>query len=84
MFTRRIGALAALGALALSCVPAQAGVRFSLGLNFPLCFGCCRPRPVYVAPAPVYVMPAPVYVQPAPAVYAAPAPAPVYPAPTGR
>jgi hypothetical protein len=83
--------LTALGALMLAAVPATAGVRVGVGLNFPIFVGgyyrpYCYPyrvyAPVYVAPppAPVYVVPQPVYVQPAPAVYQAPAPA-MQPAP---
>jgi hypothetical protein len=86
--------LIALCALMLSTVPATAGVRIGVGLNFPIFVGggyyrpYCYPyrvyAPVYVAPAPapVYVVPQPVYVQQAPAVYQAPAqamqPAPAY------
>jgi hypothetical protein len=82
--------VALLASLAFLGAPlsAHAGVRIGLGLNFPICFGPCYPRPAYVAPPPVYVMPAPmyvvpaqqpVYVQPAPA-YQAPAPQPTRPA----
>jgi hypothetical protein len=73
---RRLFLLAAALLLAGPWATAQAGVRFGLGINIPLCFPCCAPRPVYVAPPPpVYVVPQPVYVVPAaPAVYAQPAP----------
>jgi hypothetical protein len=85
--------LTALAALMLAALPANAGVRVGVGLNFPIFVGggyyrpyypCPVYAPVYFAPppAPVYVMPQPVYVQPAPAVYQAPAqamqPAPAY------
>jgi hypothetical protein len=84
MTGKRLTILACLTALLVSWSSAQAGVRIGLGINFPICFGPCCPRPayvpapVYVAPPPVYVMPAqPVYVQPPPVVYQA---APVAPA----
>jgi hypothetical protein len=81
MTGKPIAVLASLAILATPLASAQAGVHFGLRLNFPICFGPCYPRPVYVAPAPVYVMPPPVYVVPAQQpVYVQPA-AGVYQAP---
>jgi hypothetical protein len=77
--------IAVLASLAILGAPlsAHAGVRIGLGLNFPICFGPCYPRPAYVAPAPVYVMPPPMYVVPAQQpVYVQPAP--VYQAPVAQ
>jgi hypothetical protein len=48
-------------------LPAQAGVRVSIGVGVP-----AYPAPVVVAPAPAVVYPAPVVVAPPPVVYAAP------------
>lgn len=77
-------AVAVMGLAALGASTANAGVRFSIGLPFPVVsihapVVVAAPAPVYVAPPPVVVAPpvvysAPAYCAPAPRVYCPPVP----------